>query len=89
MYIYTENLGEKIFAFVDLKNYLSKPNHLMPSSRVKCLVSQPELFRNNDFTAQANCQWLTRENGGKEWELLVQPVEYVNFTKFIFRPIKP
>ena len=39
MYIYTESLGKKIFAFVDLKNYLSKPNHSMPSARVKWLVS--------------------------------------------------
>ena len=29
----------KIFAFVDLKNYLSKPNHSAPSPRVKWLVS--------------------------------------------------
>lgn len=61
----------KLFAFVDLKNYLSKPNHSTPSPGVKWLVSQPELFRNNDLTTQANCQWLPRENDGIEGELPV------------------
>ena len=31
------------------KNYLSKPNHSMPSLRVKWLVSQPELSKYNDI----------------------------------------